>query len=442
MTLSLLDLPPELLLLVFEHLQHNKAGKRAICRALLPFTRANLLRRVAILSSARLRNFVEAFPAWKRANKPAPEPSNLPQIWKGNLARLVKELDLPDIDFSDDKELRDCQVTRKILAAAKGTEVLRLEGTGALRVLLMTFQRYPPLQHLHTLELADFDALHIPLYDMAHLGVLRLFPSLKHLDMDVHYEADEADPAPVKRVQPVPNIMHLSLSAGLSLSSASASNFISHFTRLTHLTLTLTDLCQLSLFLEAVSRTLVALTVEFHVDIAWQDAEPGIVLDRYLARFNNLEKLSLDERTFSPRIFTALSGLSALRTLYLAPASNLEFDAAILIRYLRGQNPDDPDVANATYDIEDQWDLPAWTPSFTFDDAKEIVRLADSMALDMNEELREAVEVEELRRREERYLEERREEVLYDIAGLFELGSGADEAGEGDWGLLATGECT
>ncbi|GAA6016128.1 hypothetical protein JCM10207_004453 [Rhodosporidiobolus poonsookiae] len=461
---SLLDLHPELLISVFQYLEHDKAGKRAICRALLFLTRPNLLRRVRIHSPGRLHDFVRTFPPpSKHTGKPetrSSKPSKPTQKRRNSLGQLVKELDLPDVDFDEGEELDDCRALRKVLTMARGTEILRLEGTGALRVMLTSFRSYRSLQHLHTLELADFDAIHVRLYDIAHFGRLRLFPKLTRLVLDVHYDADETDPALVKRVQPVPNITHLVLSAGMSLSDASASNFISHFTRLTHLELTLTDLCELSLLLQAVSPTLVSFSIEFGDYIDWLDDNARIVIDSHLARLTNLEELSLGERTFSSHIFTALSSLRALRTITLSVPDDLDLDAADLLRYLResqrklrrftlngfysqihlipSEHPDDPVIAKGIYNFEDLWHLPQWTPSFTLEHAKEVVRVADSMGVELDGWLGEAVVVEELRRREERYLEDRRDEVVYDIAWLFEQSEEEfDEVHKWDEGLLA-----
>ncbi|GAA6016079.1 hypothetical protein JCM10207_004435 [Rhodosporidiobolus poonsookiae] len=408
---SLLDLPPELLTRIFEHVEDDDAGKRPICRALLPLTRANLFRRVRIRSPARLHDFVRTFPPpSKLIGKPETRsltPLNSPQKRGGTLGRLVKHLDLPDVDFDEHEETNNCRALRKVLTMAKGTETLRLEGTGALRVMLTSFRSYRSLQHLHTLELADFDAVHILLYDLTHFGRLLLFPKLTCLVMDVHYEADETDSAVVKRVQPVPNIAHLVLTAGMSLSDASASNFISHFTRLTHFDLILTDLCELSLLLQAVSPTLISLSIEFGDYIDWLEDDPGII-DLELDTADLLRYL----RNCQPvlRHFT-LYGFYAYA------------------RYIPSEHPDDPAVASGTYSIERKWSLHEWTPSFTFVDAKEVVRFADSMGVGLEGGLRRAVKVEELRQREEKYLEDRRDEVAYDIAWLFEL----EDSESQDW---------
>ncbi|GAA6016130.1 hypothetical protein JCM10207_004454 [Rhodosporidiobolus poonsookiae] len=288
----------------------------------------------------------------------------------------------------------------------------------------------------------DLDTVHMPIWDIDRLGQLRGSPSLDHLEIYLDRDADHHEPAPVKQVQPVPNVTHLSLSAGMSLSTAAASNFLSHFTRLTHLDLNLIDYCNLGLFLGAVSPTLVSLIVELDNWDIWLEDDSSLLMNSHLARLTNLEELSLGEHTFSHGIFPTLSSLANLHGLTLWLLFDAHFDATPLKRYLRehpplrrlsfhafsggadyipSEHPDDPAVSSGSYSFGRGWRLPEWTPSFTFEDAKEVLRLVDAAGIVLEGGLRRAVEVQELRWREEEYLKGRRAEAQRKLGGCSRL---------------------
>ncbi|GAA5823486.1 hypothetical protein JCM11251_000651 [Rhodosporidiobolus azoricus] len=440
--MNLLDLPPELIAQIWSHLPiYGRAAKRPLCRTLLPFTRRALFRNVYI-PRRRLQTFSQLL-----------RPTNSRQVkalrstLDGDrpLGLNIRELFLTAVRYEPDEEDSnpDCKAVRRVLSSASNVERLTIEGSGLLKLLL------PPegafrLTKVRSLHLESLDAKRIHLYDMQCLGQLKFWPGLRKLSMHVERWGEEqlaeADVAHPHRDSPLPRIHTLELSAGVSLSTPSASNFIAHFTGLTTLSLELSIPAPLSSFLEAASLSLTSLSI--YLDIDEDTAEQGIVLDPLLGRFANLTTLHLGERTYSSHLFRLIChSLPRMSTLDLACGRHVQIDASRLQAYLRcrprslesltldafdakpglipSKTPHDPRIASGVCRLEQSWVFPLWTTTFSFEDAKEIVRLADEAGIELRGSLLYAIEVEELKVRENKYLQDRADDILLSLAALF-----------------------
>ncbi|BGP15162.1 hypothetical protein JCM10213_008698 [Rhodosporidiobolus nylandii] len=449
MSAQLLSLPPELLAQIFDKLRDAIAGKRPICRALLPLTRRNLFRRVVLHSHRRLFTLLRLF-----------HPSDLRSLRSlraslagdVDLGMHVRELHLPVIELEQDEgaDREDLVAAKRILSSVTDIEVLEVKSSAILRVLLPKKGGFR-FSRLSSLSFELLDAKNARLYDMSYFGRLRRFPALKTLSIDIS-QPDEAEArylAVPSQVKSLPHIKDLEVSAGLSLSSNSAAGWVSHFLHLDALTLTLHDLAELSLFLTAAPTTLTSLSIHFDLDIEWEPGEPGILVDGHIARFTRLKKLSLGEKTFSSALFPILAqSLPSLSHLALSCGEWVEVEASKILDFLSSvssrstkrrplshfkldafyacvdllpsKNPTRPSVEDGTFRIEDWWSLPSWTREFTYKQAGEIVRAAEAAGIAFSGSLLEAIEVEELRVQEEKYLLERRDDVLLSLAALFE----------------------
>ncbi|GAA5970570.1 hypothetical protein JCM11641_007355 [Rhodosporidiobolus odoratus] len=459
--LKLLDLPPEILITIFSQLSEKKAGQRAICKQLLPLTRRNLFRCVVLAScprsNRRISNLTRTI--FPKATM------GLQRSLAGDrhLGLHVRELHLPLAVGESSEGAADEDISRgkRILRAVKEVEVLSLDGSTWIPALLPKKGEFR-LPRLGSLSLELFDTHQTKHYDMVYFSRLRRFSALEHLAITL-CQADEAsaDLASPVKFKPLLQVKHLELTGGLSLSSSSASNFISHFTHLDRLDLTLTDLAELSLVLEAAPTSLTSLSIEFDLSIEWEPGEPGIIVDQQVSRFTQLTNLTLGENTFSSALFPILtSHLPSLLTLALTCGEFVELDASKVLAYLHSlqarehrspspspssvhnllkefdfdafyvsvdlipsQNPDRPMVADGTMRLDEWWSFPHWTREFSYHHAKEIVCAAEAAGVELKGSLLEAIETEELKRKEERYLLERQDDVLMAIAGLFEQSS-------------------
>ncbi|GAA6031203.1 hypothetical protein JCM8097_004059 [Rhodosporidiobolus ruineniae] len=453
---QLLDLPPELLAHVFGLIDsYDKSGKRPICRALLPFTRRNLLDRVDLATRSRLCQFSRLVaPRSKR------EVRSLKASLDGDvpLGHLVRELNVwaVESDQDDDDEGEECkrgdshvQNVRRIFSAVKHVEDLWLDGSALLKILFPS-KRLWLFPKLRRLSLIDVDSEYANLYDMGFLSRLRRFKGLRKLVYELEQNPDDPDPelaspATVRRFSSLERIEDLDLTAGPSLSTEHAASFVSHFSGLQRLRITMTDLAILSLFFQHVSNTLTSLHVAFDYRLEMGADNTGIVIDPHLSRFVHLEHLSLGAKTFSLRLLpTLLAAPLPLKSLTLDCRDEPNFDASFLLAFVaaRGgaarslrllaldafyaeagrrpsQYPDREDVSAGSFDFEGYWSLPSWTRAFSYDDAKELVRVAEAGEVKLEGSILEAIEVHELMLEEEKYLEGRKDDVLEAIRGLF-----------------------
>ncbi|GAA5897145.1 hypothetical protein JCM6882_001803 [Rhodosporidiobolus microsporus] len=455
--MNLLDLPPELVAQIFAFVgPDDLAAKRPICRALLPLTRRALFRKVSLRTTSRLGRFHRLLhPTNARQSR------GLRRTVKDDrpLGLNVREMHLPMVDYDSDDEndhddLKDCKSVRRILASTFEVEMLTLEGSALLKLALPSKRSAFRFPNLRTLRVLDLDSNHSLLYDMNRFGRLRFWHALRTVEVALDPDLEDADDvAPPRRARALTHIKHLSLTAGVSLSTASAANFVSHFTALRSLTLTLVDLTELSLALEAAPTTLTSLTIVFDIGVDWELGEDGIVLDPLIARFVNLTSLHLGERTFSSALFRVLSeSLPRLSTLHLECGEHVDLAASSLLEYLRAgglshlqtrgrsrgpltqltldafltcidlipsEHPDRANVADGTFRIDAWWILPNWTISFSLEDAREVVRVAGETGVRLEGTLLEAIEAEELKVREEKYLQDRADDILLSLADLF-----------------------
>ncbi|GAA6031198.1 hypothetical protein JCM8097_004056 [Rhodosporidiobolus ruineniae] len=464
----LLDLPPELLALVFSFVGlYDKAGKRPVCRALLPYTRRNLLERVTVYSPPRLDRLSRLLRPRHKS-----EVDSLDASLHGDvpLGLHVRELDLPRIpsprkrrhvivDDSDEEEEEEeeeersieaeLKAIRRILSAVKHVEILQIAGSATLEILFPS-KRTWAFPRLHSLRLLSVDSEYVKAYDMSVLGRLRRFPALKSLEYRVRHHWENPDLelvslVPVRAVLPLPKIETLELSAGVSLSMPQAANFVSHFSSLQNLNLSLHDLAELTSFFASLPVTLTSLTVAFDCALEIGPDDPGIVINPHLTRLVRLESLILGIRTWSSGLFRVLStSLPRLEVLSLECGEDPDLDASRLIRYLSScggyvrnlrhlsldafstyvdfvpsEGLDDFVSNSGVYDLEASWTLPGWTRTFSYEHAKEIVAVAEARGVRLDGSMLEAIEVHEMRDREERFLQEKRDEVLEAVRGLF-----------------------
>jgi hypothetical protein len=375
------------------------------------------------------------------------------------IGRLVQTLSLPYVNSRDSGSSSDGGVggrgeglaeqkdVRTVLLATSKIQTLTLAGSAALKALLSVKMAAVRLSELENLIIEDLDAQVIPLYDMRQLGALRTFPKLETLSISIDQGWEERTSNLTPRcMPPFPQIKSLELTAGLSLSTSNASNFLSHFNRLTSLDITLNDLAEISLLLSALPPTLLSLSLEFDLDLEWSPNESGIVVNQHLdsPRFSKLKRLALGKKTYSAALFAVLvSSLPQLKSLSL-DIDDFNLDASLLLRYLaaRGgprkalkdvnldgpyicadlipsEHPDRPSVENGTFLISEWWVLPRWTDEFSFEQAKAVVEKAKEVGIKLTGVLGEAIEVEEMRRREERYLRDRADDIYLALADLF-----------------------
>ncbi|PRQ75112.1 hypothetical protein AAT19DRAFT_14134 [Rhodotorula toruloides] len=449
-TTTILSLPPELHEHIFSFLSLDKAGKRHICRAFLPFTRRNLFR-TANLSSARSINRFHHLLSPARP-KSAARLANSTQDDK-DLGLMVKTLGCTRIDYVECPHDDDAELTvamRKILSLVRECTEMTLSGSGLLRVLLPSKRGGASLPHLTTLRLVELDSEYDDLFNMSRLSRLNRFRSLRHLDMhiDLDFE-DEIDVAKPVKARPLVYITSLHLDAGPSLDTPAARNFISHLSNLERLHLELEDLVDLGSFLQACpTQRLTELNISFVDWFDIDDEDSFSPIDADLARFTNLQHLILGRDTFSRscELFPILAAhLHALRSLEFIEECDLV--ASKLIAYVAAKGggtsralervkvdafyaradpipsevPNNPDVRAGTFKFSERWHLPAWTSDFTLADAKELVAVGQEVGVKIEGRLLQAIEVEALREREEDYLQERREEVLYSLRALFEV---------------------
>ncbi|GAA6031199.1 hypothetical protein JCM8097_004057 [Rhodosporidiobolus ruineniae] len=452
---QLLDLPPELLAHVFSLVNsYDQAGKRPICRALLPFTRRNLFDRVYLNCPSRLVLFSHLIaPRSKR------EVRSLKASLDGDvpLGRLVRELHVCAVEFEEDDDDDEdgkrgdshVQNVRRIFSAVKHVEDLWLDGSALVKILFPS-KRLWLFPNLRRLYLIDLNSEHADLYDMGFLSRLRRFKGLRKLAYELEQNPDDPDPelaspATVRRFSSLERIEDLDLTAGPSLSTEHAASFVSHFSGLQRLRITMTDLAILSLFFQHVSNTLTSLHVAFDYRLEMGADDTGVVIDPHLSRFVHLEHLSLGTKTFSLRLLrTLLAASLPLQSLTLDCRDKPDFDASFLLAFVSARggaahslrsialdafyaeagrrpshHPDREDVSAGSFDFDGYWSLPSWTRAFSYDDAKELVRVAEAGVVKLEGSILEAIEVHELMLEEEKYLEGRKDDVLEALRGLF-----------------------
>ncbi|KAJ8294578.1 hypothetical protein BJY59DRAFT_326675 [Rhodotorula toruloides] len=450
-TTNILSLPPELHEHIFSFLALDKAGKRHICRAFLPFTRRNLFRTVNLAPGRAIDRFHHLLSPPKPKNALRLANSTKDDKALGLMVRTLKcTQQLEYVECPQDDDSGRTVAMREILSLVRNCTEMTLSGSGLLRVLLPSKRGGVFLPHLTTLRLVELDSEFDDLFNMSRLSRLNRFRSLHRLELHIESDwEDEVDIAKPVKARPLRYITSLHLDAGPSLNSPAARNFISHLPNLERLRLELEDLVDLGSFLQACpTEHLTELQVYF---VDWFDIDGDdsfSPIDADLARFANLQHLALGRDTLSRscELFPILAAhLHNLRALELG--EDCELVAAKLIAYVAARGggvspalervkvdafdaraspipsemPHKPEVRAGTFKISEWWHLPTWTNDFTLADAKELVAVGQKVGVKIEGRLLQAIEVEALREREEEYLQERREEVLYSLRALFEV---------------------
>ncbi|GAA6054154.1 hypothetical protein JCM3770_003222 [Rhodotorula araucariae] len=428
------DLPPELVGAIWSFLGTDTARRRHLCKTAVPYVRCANLGRTYIHSPEQLF-------AFDRLLKPL---ANAP-LDAQHLGHYVEELFCPEIEYSRHKP-SEIAATRRILERCDKITSLCGNNSGLLRVLLPAKRGTLRFPYLERLLIDDLDGTFSPLFDMERFAHLRRFPSLRAVALHVSWEWDE-DLESVARPLKVPDILHvesLALTAADVLSAPGTANFVAHFARLKCLVLTVRGAVELGSFLQACPTSIRDLTVQLPED--WDDDDPvPLNIDADLARFVNLTHLTLGALTYAPtcELFPILAAhLTHLSTLTLL--DNTPLVANKLLPFVRARGgplhslqrvviqsfwvhahpvpsavPERTDVRDGTFSFSRLWTLARWTRAFTYAHARELLVLAKIAGVKVEGMILEAVAVEELRVREEAYLQERRDDVLYSLRGLF-----------------------
>ncbi|BGP39150.1 hypothetical protein JCM10449v2_003088 [Rhodotorula kratochvilovae] len=421
------DLPPELVGVMWSFLGRNHAARRHVCKVTVPYVRLSSFGETRIFGRGRLLAFDRLLGG--------PDPPVFSALSRSilddtHLGHYVTDLSLSTIAYSEVRDkTNETAAALRILVRCEKLQSLGVDHSGAL--------------HLH---LCDLDGEHVPLFDMKCFVHLRRFPSLRTVHICINWDRGEETEV-VARPRKVPEILQvksLHLFAGETLSTSGAANFIAHFPRLETLELTVRGAVDVGPFLQACPTSIKDLIVQLPDDGDDEDPAP-LNIDADLARFVNLTHLTLGRCTYAPScevfpiLATHLPHLSSLTLLHDTPLV-----AAKLLPFVRSRGgpsgalkclvidsffghayprpssePDRADVRDGTFSFPGNWTLPRWTRAFTHADARELLALAKKVGVELTGSIFEAIEVEELRVREEAYVQERRDEVLYSLRGLF-----------------------
>lgn len=437
------DLPPELKAHIWSFLAYDPARKRHLCRATVPFVRRHKFQRIFIKSTPELQSFarlVEARDAFL-----------VSQVDETSVGDHVRWLEVPHFAVSltnEDKAKRALAPLRCIFRYCHELVSLVCLGSSAMRVLLsLQGASLPRLLKLEYLAFTELDAERDSPLARGHAVRLRRFPALRSLDIEVDWEDDDAfgtpDVSPPHVTGQLP-ITSLTLTAGESLSTPGAARFLADFGLLTELDLTVRGAIDIGSLLQACSTTLMHLSLQMPEDWDDDDTTP-LNIDADLARFTHLTHLTLGARTYAPscEVFPILAAhLPHLSSVILESDTPLVASKILRFVLLRGgpsrsldklvidsvsgwtpilpsEHPDRPDVVDGTFSFARTWSLPRWTRAFTLADARELVDVAKRVGVEVKGGLVDALEIEDLRVREEAYLQERRDEVLLSLRGLF-----------------------
>ncbi|GAA5986488.1 hypothetical protein JCM10908_003772 [Rhodotorula pacifica] len=457
---SLLSLPPELLYKIFDHLQHVKAGKQPICRALWPMTRRNLFRDVQINTNDRLSRFATLL----RPVPPTFRDLDLLAEIKGT-GSLIRHLSI----IARPAHSRDPSITstalsnaRTVLSRALRVKSLELHGPRSLEYLTPRKMGLTWLRELEELTLDDFSEAN-GRWDSEPLSRLRRFRRLKELHLDLSDIDRFSPPGSVSQatLPSVPQVKQLYLHVGGPIVPAEFARSVALFTGIKKLDIELNlfdegandenDPIDLGQFLQAVPTTKLSdLSIDFlFVDELDPDDDglPNLTIEADLARFHRLTRLFL-----CCNIFNRGGELLDILAAHLPLLQHLTFDhyahvrASKLIAFVRkkggstramkelqysaifgslddepppSSTPEDRDVVSGAFLLSDIWTLPHWQHDFTSSQAEELIEAGRETGVRITGDILEAMEVEEVREREQAYLDERREEYLYDLSSLF-----------------------
>ncbi|GAA5947220.1 hypothetical protein JCM3775_007599 [Rhodotorula graminis] len=449
------DLPIELVRRIWSFLEHDPAGKRHLCTAVVPDVRRHNFVFTRISSAERLHTFASL------VRRPGP----LSRWFVGvkSVAESVRDLELFRIEVKS--RAKDLVATKQILKSlasimrrCREVQSLLCHGQGAMPVLLSSLPA-PPLDYpkLKEISLYEISAQPGMFLSYGHFARLRQIPALRDLVIDFERDDGEAfgtlqtSRPPATGPSPVTD---LSLCAGESLATPAAALFIADFAQLNRLEITLRDGVNLGPLLQACPVALKVLTIHYCEELLEDEDEvEQLNVAPDLARFVHLEELTLGKGTFSPtcelfailsshnprvRILTLESGTKLVADKVLnfvlargGPSRQLEevvLDSVYFYSYPRPSEwPDLPDVVDGTFRFERRWILPKWTRRFGLGDARAVIAAAERVGVRLEGTLAEAVEYDTVRASEEAYLQTRRDEILYSLRGLFGEGEGEGE---------------
>ncbi|GAA5843995.1 hypothetical protein JCM9279_003695 [Rhodotorula babjevae] len=448
------NVPIELVRHIWSFLAFDPAGKRHLCRALVPLVRHHNLGWTCIMSKERLSNFAslversDPLSRWFNAVKSV-----------GESVRNLELYHIMSVLAVDPVAIRKALIpVNFILRRCPEVESLTVHGQSAMPVLLSA-PAFPSLNlpKLKKLSLYDVAARTGSLLLRGHFAHLRRFPALRDLVIDLDWDEGDAfdslQTAP-PRTHGLSPVTSLSLYAGESLVAPSAALFIADFAQLTRLEISLRAGVDLGPFLQACPVTLTVLTIHYCDELLEEgDALVPLHVETDLARFVHLTDLKLGADIYSPtcELFRILSShLPRLRTLTLERRTRLvankllnyvlarggparQLDKVVLdsidahMRPLPSERPDYPGVEDGTFNFRYEWTRPKWTRRFGLADARALIAAAERVGVELEGETVRAVEYDEVRAREEAYLQMRRDDILYSLRGLFGEGDGEGE---------------
>lgn len=466
---NLLSLPPELHYKIYKYLEYWKAGKRPICRALWPMARRNLFLDVSLSTPDCLQRFasllrpvqgmygdaslfqevantgslirVLALCTWSYTSPPERSPST-----ESSLAGIpTHPLAQPHTNLSD---ASSCICV--VLSEATHVKSLTLDGPRALEYLVPADSGLNWLSELEELSLRSYTD-YAPELKVEYFSRLCRFPRLKDLHLDLSYLGDGASPATQTILPPVPQVTHLYIEIGEVGVHAELARCVPLFSGIKRLALDFDNLIlagvgddgdlDLGGLLQAAPASrlsqlaFIAPCIEDSLhEIPW----PGLTIEADLARFHRLTRLSLCYNTFhrAGELFDLLAQhIPRLRYLTLGRFAYVR--ATKLLSFVRQKGgpgralrevecdifygvvdddafptsmPEDPDVMDGSFQLDEWWDLPLWQFDFTFAQARELVEAGQEGGVRITGEILDAIGTETARAHEQAYLDGRRDE--------------------------------
>lgn len=400
-------LPPEVLAHIFglvRDLNGDKPMKGAICKHLLPYTRANLFSCVKLTTWKQFRVLAGAFE----------EHEALGELVDGLSLQIEEAIDLEAAFWQGEEPT---MLIEDFLGALAQVDVVFCSTPLFTEILLTTEVADTCLPEMTSLHIEDsFKDLSNP-FDMDLFGVLICYPKLDDLSLTITRSSDSITGRPRRNSFQLPNIFSLKIIAPLSNSAAAP--FLGAFGEALVLILYDTsDTPKFTHILPKLSPAVKSLTLVSDAD---PDASSLTLIDDALSRFAELDRLRIDAcGIIGPNFYQALSEpLSVLGFGYgvdvcaatlldllqgnssrerLASLEELELD---LVDGERGTRIEEDMNGDMYFDAGGapgpypDWVPPNWTPRFTKQGARELVKVADKVGVKITGSLQHAFEVEE-----------------------------------------------
>jgi hypothetical protein len=359
----------------------------------------------------------------------------------------------------------DSSHVRAVLAHATRVKRLTVIGPRALGYLVPAKSGFRWLRELEqlTLEVCGGSVQH---WNAGHLSRLRRFRRLKELHLDLSNLgnfAAQPTASQTTTLKPIQQIHQLHLRLEDSIVPAEIARCVALFSGLRKFVIDLDvvddfddagredGLIGLGDLLQAVPASRLShLVIDvpyvyemFPEDVPW----PGLTIEADLARFHRLTRLSLCYNTFhrAGELFDILAAhvprlqsLTLGRFAYVRAAKLLSFvrqrggpsralkelecdifDGYVDASAIPSRMPERSDVIDGTFELDEWWELPLWQSDFTFAQAQELVTAGQEVGVRITGTLPGAIRTETARVREQAFLDERRDEYLYDLSSLF-----------------------